>query len=134
MIGQSLKMLRTEKGLSQRDIASAFGISQQAYCNYEADRREPDFRLLCRIADYFGVTLDYLLGRDDTPQPRAPLQPVSLPAMPAGVLNESEQEVLSLFRSLNDEGQTAALATLRGLSASPAYIKSPVSGQIQEIG
>ena len=60
-----LKALRTEKGLSQKEIAEYLGISQPAYANYERQAREADYDTLNKLADYFNVTTDYLLGRED---------------------------------------------------------------------
>ncbi len=58
-----LKELRTRRGLRQVDIAEAFGIAQTTVANYEAKVRFPDEATLGRFADYFNVSLDYLLGR-----------------------------------------------------------------------
>ena len=60
-----LKALRTDKGLSQKEMAEYLGISQPAYANYERQAREADYETLKKLADYFGVTVDYLLGRED---------------------------------------------------------------------
>ena len=60
-----LRELRTEKGLRQRDVADDLGISVTCYAGYEQGAHEPDFRTLCKIARYFGVTTDYLLGMED---------------------------------------------------------------------
>ncbi len=48
-----LKELRTEKGLSQAAVAENFGITQQAYANYERGNRKPDFDTLVKMADFF---------------------------------------------------------------------------------
>ncbi|MCX7710112.1 MAG: helix-turn-helix domain-containing protein [Clostridia bacterium] len=58
-----LKQLRDERGLSQKDIAEHLGITRQAVAFYELGKREPDYQILRRLADYFGVSIDYLLGR-----------------------------------------------------------------------
>lgn len=60
-----LKALRTDKGLSQKEMAEYLGISQPAYANYERQAREADYETLKKLADYFNVTTDYLLGRED---------------------------------------------------------------------
>ena len=62
---QNLKDLRTKKGVSQSEVGRFLGITQQAYANYERGEREPDNITLGRLADYYGVTTDYLLGRDE---------------------------------------------------------------------
>lgn len=58
-----LRKLREEKGLSQKDIAEHLGITRQAVAFYELGKREPDYQILRKLADYFGVSIDYLLGR-----------------------------------------------------------------------
>lgn len=61
--GDRLKELREEKELKQAELASLFNISPSTIGMYEQNRRTPDFALLNSIADYFGVSIDYLLGR-----------------------------------------------------------------------
>ena len=63
--GDRLKELREEKELKQAELASLFNISPSTIGMYEQNRRTPDFALLNSIADYFGVSIDYLLGRTD---------------------------------------------------------------------
>ena len=60
-----LKALRTDNGLSQKEMAEYLVISQPAYANYERQAREADYETLKKLADYFNVTTDYLLGRED---------------------------------------------------------------------
>lgn len=59
-----LKDLRQKMGLSQIDVARALGVSRQSYNFYENGKRDPDTDMLKNIADYFNVSIDYLLGRD----------------------------------------------------------------------
>ena len=61
-----LKELRTEKGATQKEVAEFIGCSPLVYSRYEREEREPDIDTLCRLADYFGVTIDYLVGREKT--------------------------------------------------------------------
>lgn len=63
---EKMKELRKERNLRQEDIAAELGIGITTYCRYELGMREPNASLLCRMADYYGVTTDYLLGRTDT--------------------------------------------------------------------
>ena len=69
-----LKDLRNKRKLSQNDIADILNVKSNTISQYENGRREPDFSSLCRIADYFGVTTDYLLGIEDTPDIVLPLR------------------------------------------------------------
>ena len=58
-----LKLLRTEKNMSQQELADTLGISKSAVNMYERGERQPNFEILESIADYFNVDIDYLLGR-----------------------------------------------------------------------
>lgn len=58
-----LEKLRKEKKRSQKDVAEHLGISRQGYGNYENGVTEPDHTTLSKLADYFEVSADYLLGR-----------------------------------------------------------------------
>ncbi len=61
-----LKELRKSKNITQLDVATAIGVSPQVLSRYERGEREPDYKTLCKLADFFGVSVDELLGR--TPQ------------------------------------------------------------------
>lgn len=63
MIGRRLKALREEKELKQEDVAKAIGVTPEAIGNYENGKREPKGEILTKLADYFQVSTDYLLGR-----------------------------------------------------------------------
>ncbi|WP_461213664.1 helix-turn-helix domain-containing protein [Lacticaseibacillus sp. GG6-2] len=66
MNAERLKQLRTEhKGLRQVDLANSLGISASAYSSYEQGVREPDDATKRQLADYFSVSLDYLLDRTE---------------------------------------------------------------------
>jgi transcriptional regulator with XRE-family HTH domain len=58
---------RTKADLSQVNLAKEVGITWRAYQRYEAGERMPTIPILVAIADYYGVSTDYLLGRTDTP-------------------------------------------------------------------
>ncbi len=60
---RTITLLRREKKCSQRDVADALGVSQSRLSHYEKGTREPGLDFVARIADFFGVTTDYLLGR-----------------------------------------------------------------------
>lgn len=65
-IRERMKELRKERNLRQEDIANELGIGITTYCRYELGMREPTVAILVRMADYYDVTTDYLLGRSDT--------------------------------------------------------------------
>ena len=62
-IGENLKNLRIQRNLSQEDVAKMLNISRQAYCRYENDHREISLDTLCKLADFYEETTDYILGR-----------------------------------------------------------------------
>ena len=58
-----LKELRLEKGATQKEVAEFIYCSSLVYSRYEREEREPDIDTLCRLADFFGVTVDYIVCR-----------------------------------------------------------------------
>ena len=62
---ERMKMLRLREGLRQEDAAKELDISMSAYCRYEYGKREPTASVLWRMADFYDVTIDYLVGRSD---------------------------------------------------------------------
>lgn len=60
-----LKSLRKEKGATQNDIAELLGVTRQGYAKYENGNGEPDLTAINKLATYFDVTTDYLLGQSD---------------------------------------------------------------------
>ncbi len=60
-----LKKLRKKRKISQLKLALDLNMNQNTISRYENLEREADYKTLIRIADYFDVTLDYLLGRSD---------------------------------------------------------------------
>ncbi|TBV87128.1 MULTISPECIES: helix-turn-helix domain-containing protein [unclassified Lysinibacillus] len=65
MLGVRLKYLRKSNNKTQQDIADILGITRPAYTAYEQGKRNPDYEILEKIADYYNVSTDYLLGRTE---------------------------------------------------------------------
>lgn len=61
----NIKDIRVRKGLTQSEVATALGVSSVVYSRYETGSRQPSIDTLIQMADIFGVTVDYLLGRQD---------------------------------------------------------------------
>lgn len=59
-----LKELRSQRGITQKEVANAIGCSANNYSRYEREKREPDFATLKRLSRFFGVSIDYLLYND----------------------------------------------------------------------
>lgn len=62
-----LKELREERRIYQRELANVLGMSFRGYQNYETGQSEPKLATLVAIADYYQVSIDYLVGRTDAP-------------------------------------------------------------------
>lgn len=60
----NIKAAREKQGLTQQECAELFNVKLRAWQTYEQGVSEPKFEVLCKIADKFGVTTDYLLGRE----------------------------------------------------------------------
>lgn len=107
MFGERLKLLRKQKHLTQEQLASIIGVERSSIGKYEGKTQViPSDDIKYRIAEYFGVTVDYLLGRTDEP---------SIPVT-ASDLSDVEMQLIKDFRALNKQGkeyilQTMAMAT-----------------------
>lgn len=63
LFGKNLRELRQEKGYSQRKLGELIGVCNQTISFWETGSREPDLEMLVKIADFFEVSVDYLLGK-----------------------------------------------------------------------
>jgi MerR family transcriptional regulator, light-induced transcriptional regulator len=106
-----LKELRVSRALRQKDLAAALGLAQTTIANYEQKLRFPDEALLVRIADYFGVSLDHLLGRDSGYAGAPPARGVPLSAEGnEWSVPDRARDYLAVFRA---RGQEAAFHLLQ---------------------
>ena len=109
-----LKNLRSERDLSVRDVAEKSGVSYSAYQKYELGIREIGAKSLQKLADFYGVTTDYLLGRPDAPEPPEPLK---RPETLEEVVNMLDMDILmsGLYNILDDQKRhelSVAMTTL----------------------
>jgi transcriptional regulator with XRE-family HTH domain len=91
-LGNKLKKLIEEKDISQKQVANKLNIAVSTFNGYVQDYREPDFKTLIAVAQYFSVSTDYLIGN------------ISL-TMVDNTLNEVESEIIRLFRELTIDQQ-----------------------------
>lgn len=91
MFAQRLKQLRKQKKLTQTELANELNLSHGAIAMWETDKRQPDNETLIRLADFFGVSVDYLLGRSEEKTP------------PDDDLSEGEKKLVELATYLTDE-------------------------------
>lgn len=67
LFDKRLSLLRKQAGISQKQLGEAIGLSNKAICTMETGTRETTFEKLVRLAEYFHVSTDYLLGVTDDP-------------------------------------------------------------------
>ena len=65
MINERIKQLRKARSMTQVELASGLGVSKQCVSNWENDYIQPSIEMLIKLAEFFKVSTDYLLGRDD---------------------------------------------------------------------
>jgi transcriptional regulator with XRE-family HTH domain len=66
-----IRDLREDRDLTQAQLGAAIGVSQRTYAYYESGQRMLPPQILCALADYYGVSVDYLLERTDEPTPHS---------------------------------------------------------------
>ena len=88
IFSQRLKARRKQRGLSQSALAQEIGVTDAAINMLEKGRRLPSYEILISLADYFGVSIDYLVGRSDVPN--------IFSADDIILLSPEDQELLSL--------------------------------------
>ena len=67
MLKNRLKSLREKRNLTKSQVADGIGVNTRAYIAYEYGERDVSTDVLCRLADFYGVSTDYLLGREEPP-------------------------------------------------------------------
>lgn len=95
--------LRNKKNITQKEIAEKLFLTQNGYSSYENGRTEPNIETLCKLADYYDVSLDYLVGRERNNE--------------IGFLNEQQKNAVQIIQQLNEINLLKAIAYLSGLYA-----------------
>lgn len=114
-LSKRIKQLRKEKGIYQKELAEYLGVSRPTITQYESGTRKPDPDTLKKIATFFNVSLDYLLGRTNERQPADKI-----------ILNDKNKdiEIKELFNrfnvmldgeALDDEAKDSVIELLRFL-------------------
>ena len=96
-----LKELRKAKKLKQIDIAEMLSCSQGVYSRYESGEREPPFDIMKKLAEIYGVTVDYLMGGA---LPETTTTPDSVPAQEKSPANDPlTEQIMAKARTMNEE-------------------------------
>ena len=116
-----LKELRTQRGLNQTDLAKAIGIAQPTLSGWESEKFQIDDANKIKLADYFGVSIDYLMGRNDVPQTVKGVRIPIYGSVPAGIPLEAIENIEGyeeITPALASKGEYFALK-IKGESMSP---------------
>lgn len=99
MIGDTLKRLRNMKNITSEELCTQIGIKSGSYRNYERNDRKPDYETLIKLADFYDVTTDYLLGKPDAKPPADPVEEF----VDKVQMKEQEQIILKKWLALDEK-------------------------------
>ena len=104
---ERIRELREEFGVTQKKLSEVLGVTRTAVAKWEANENGPNSDVLLKIADYFDVSLDYLLGRTDIKKAPVESDKGDRPAM--------EREFMELFKLLPAEKRKTIVAVMKSL-------------------
>ena len=116
---ERIRELREERGLTQKELAEAIGVDRTAIAKYESGASGAKSEMLEKLANYFGVTTDYILGRTNEKTPA--------PVVQSG---GEEEEIREYLQRIKDDPQFRLMfdlsrtATLEEIKATVAFIKA----------
>lgn len=116
MIGKIMQELRKNKKMTIADVAEAIGIKPRTYLSYETEEREPNITIINALADFYGVTTDYLLGREP------PVNPFDMLALDTGSKN-----VMEMFAALPEETRQIILDAMIKLTHAAEKTEQSIS-------
>lgn len=97
MDGERLSEVRKDRGLTQKQLADLFAVSVHTISSYERGLTTPDDELKIRLAAFFNVSVDYLMGLDTHPEPRQPFSVVFLDDFPPAAKQETQHFIRYLM-------------------------------------
>lgn len=115
--GQILRDLRTSKKLNQSRLAELLGVSLTAYQKYEHGTAEPNFDNLSKLADFYGVSTDYLLGREPAPLPANAMEVLGIEK------SVDDDEFMRLYNELPDYAKQIFVDTMAKLARATEQAK-----------
>lgn len=125
MLGDNLRKLRTEKKLSMQDVAEIIGLKEDTYGTYERGTRKPPLDVLIKLADFYGASTDYLLGRDE----KKFAEDISKMSD-----NDLDKKLMQFFIDLPESSKQGIrdfmMSVVHGLTVEPSQVEEPTSPQI----
>ena len=113
-----IRELRKQHGITAKKLGEAINAAESTASFYETGKRAPDYDTLCSIADYFNVSVDYLLGREDS-QKEKPADDVGEPMSPL------DKELYDLLSTLSIEEKEMLLASIKAVKSRREQSASP---------
>lgn len=112
-VGESLRIVRKEHNLKQKDIADAIGIDRSTYSFYETGKTNPTIETMCALAKIYNVTIGYLIGKEaNNPELRERANSVRAGTDPIAMLKKDEQLLLMYYRLAQEESKKKILDTV----------------------
>ncbi len=117
--GETLKNLRDIKGITQENLGVFLGVSRATIAGYETKNHQPDYEKLEKLANYFDVSIDYLLTGQES---------LHVERMRRPIINEKvlDTEVIKVYKELPAEAKQDVLKYLKLLQLSEKYTKKDV--------
>lgn len=119
MIGDILKELRLKRQLTSEQLCERLGIKGGSYRNYERNDRKPDYDTLVKLADYYGVSTDYILGRPNAKAPKDPFDEIE-------TVDEMEKDLIKEWLNLDEKSRKSFLDVLRKIVLKEEARNKPV--------
>ena len=108
-LAEKLQLLRKQKNVSQLEVANYLELSVGAYQNYENGRREANYETLTRLATFFGVTTDYLLGLEEKKDPIEAIASIFK-------LSNASKAILAAYLYMDESDRTRLFETVQKLT------------------
>ena len=137
-IGSKLRQLRESRGLEINDVANILGMKRERYNHYEVDAREPSLDTVVKLANFYGVSVDYLLGVTDVPSQSTPKgEDVSFPELLTKIYFQIDEETKhqlmdTMCKFINQIGRDVKPLSDEQL-AKARELKGKYSTKVQEI-
>lgn len=136
-----IKNLRKNHGYTVKQVASGTGISENVYPKYESGILNAGVPVLVKIADFYGVSVDYLLGRDTEPKPLEQLAKISAMDVTEETLveeylklpTESRQIIINFMKSAIKEAEERAKQTEQATDTPIKQKSTYTCGELEDI-
>lgn len=119
MIGDILKELRLKRQLTSEQLCERLGIKGGSYRNYERNDRKPDYDTLVKLADFYGVSTDYILGRPNAKAPKDPFDEIE-------TVDKMEKDLIKEWLNLDEKSRKSFLDVLRKIVLKEEARNKPV--------